>query len=181
MGEQARLVELPDGTEVWARLTPVTTAADRSAGRHREHRDDPGHGGHGGADGYDSDDGYDDYEDVGALDRTAARVHRLRDLITGVAASVRDAAAQAAPDEVSVEFGVEFAVRGGAVVSVLADAESTTVLKVTLTWRDRFGRSAPLPRAPAPPAAPPMPASPPQATVPPPSPSDRQAPGGGDG
>ncbi len=157
MGEQARLIELPDGTQVWARLSPVAVP--------------------GGQDG----DGYDDYEDVGAFDGAAARVRRLSELITGVAASVRDAAARAAPDEVSVEFGVEFAVKSGAIVSVLADAESTTGLKVTLTWRDRFGRTAPLPLA----QVPPVPAAPPDvpppavaATVPPPAAPPES--GGGD-
>ncbi len=146
MGEQARLIRLPDGTEVWARLSPATVP--------------------GPAAGEDGDDGYDDYEDVGALDNAAARVLRLRDLITGVAASVRDAAERAAPDEVSVEFGVEFAVRSGAVVSVLADAESTSGLKVTLTWRDRFGPAARPPRVPERPTVPP---TVPPPTVPPPN------------
>jgi len=129
MGDRALLVELPDGTQVWARLSRDVLPDSEDA------------------------DGYDDYADVGALDTVAARVHRLQDLVTGVAASVRDAAAQAAPDEVSVEFGVEFAVKSGAVVSMLAGGESTTALKVTLTWRDRFGRSSPLPHDPVPPAA----------------------------
>ena len=115
MGEQARLVRLPDGTEVWARLSAAVLPP-----------------------GDTEDDGYDDYQDVGALDQAVNRVLHLRELITGVAASVRDAAQRAAPDEVSVEFGVEFAVRGGAIVSVLADAEATSGLKVTLTWRERL-------------------------------------------
>ncbi|MCQ4042835.1 CU044_2847 family protein [Streptantibioticus rubrisoli] len=125
MGERVERIELPDGTEVWARLSgPVL------------------------ADG-DDDGGYGDYEDVGALDGVVARVQHLRGLITGVAASVRDAAAQAAPDEVSVEFGVELAVKSGAIVSVLADGESRAALTVTLTWRDRFGREPEPPRPPA--------------------------------
>jgi hypothetical protein len=140
MGEQARLIRLPDGTEVWARLSPVALPA-----------------GSGGAEEYGDDGDYGDYEDVGAFDGAAARVLRLRDLITGVAASVRDAAERAAPDEVSVEFGVEFAVKSGAVVSVLADAETCSGLKVTLTWRDRFTHHAD------------RPAAAPSAAVPPPS------------
>ncbi len=128
MGEQAQFIELPDGTQVWARISPVVLS---------------------GGDG----DAYDDYDDVGALDDAVVRVRRLRDLITGVATSVRDAASQAAPDEVSVEFGIEFAVKSGAVVSMLAGAESTTGLKVTLTWRDRFGPSDRAPQVPSPSAA----------------------------
>ncbi|MEU1629852.1 CU044_2847 family protein [Streptomyces sp. NPDC020096] len=119
MGEQVQRIELPDGTEVWARLS-VDALADGEE--------------------------YGDYEDVGALDGVVARVQQLRGLITGVAASVRDAAAQAAPDEVSVEFGVELAVKSGAIVSVLADGESRAALTVTLTWRDRFGREGEPPR-----------------------------------
>jgi Trypsin-co-occurring domain 1 len=155
MGEQARLIRLPDGTEVWARLSPVALPEGSAA--------DEG------------DEGYGDYEDVGALDSAAARVLRLRDLITGVAASVRDAAERAAPDEVSVEFGVEFAVKAGAVVSVLADAEASSGLKVTLTWRDRFGpaREQPAVRQPADPAGATVPApaagAPAAPTVPPPA------------
>lgn len=167
MGEQARLIRLPDGTEVWARLSPATLPAQADP-----YGDD--------RDAYDS---YDDYEDVGALDNVAARVLRLRDLITGVAASVRDAAERAAPDEVSVEFGVEFAVKAGAVVSVLADAESSSGLKVTLTWRDRFGPGTPPPHpphpphSPVPPSVPPVPVSAP--TVPPPAAPPTMPPGGG--
>ena len=121
MGERVERIELPDGTEVWARLSaPVL------------------------ADGEE----YGDYEDVGALDGVVARVRHLRGLITGVAASVRDAAAQAAPDEVSVEFGVELAVKSGAIVSVLADGESRAALTVTLTWRDRLAPEPQPPRHP---------------------------------
>jgi hypothetical protein len=171
MGEQARLITLPDGTEVWARLSPATLPAGDAeyadagyadaaadAGGGTGGAGDHGNGGYGDA-GYEDDGGYGDYEDVGALDHAAARVLRLRELITGVAASVRDAAERAAPDEVSVEFGVEFAVKSGAVVSVLADAESSSGLKVTLTWRDRFAHARPPAPAsaahPAPPTVPP--------------------------
>ncbi len=124
MGERVERIELPDGTEVWARLSAPVGA------------------------GGDEDGGYGDYEDVGALDGVVARVRHLRGLITGVAASVRDAAAQAAPDEVSVEFGVELAVKSGAIVSVLADGESRAALTVTLTWRERLGREPEPPRRP---------------------------------
>ncbi|MCQ4080331.1 hypothetical protein NGB36_06905 [Streptomyces sp. RB6PN25] len=143
MGDRAQRIALPDGTEVWARLSPVTAHGDDA-----DYADDTEYGG---------------YEDVGALDKVVARVQHLRELVTGVAASVRDAAAQAAPDEVSVEFGVELAVKSGAVISVLADSEAKAALTVTLTWRDRFGRSAPLPDRPLPPAVPPMPTLPPAA------------------
>ncbi len=126
MGERAQRVELPDGTEIWARVSPVALGGD---------------------------DDYGDYEDVGALDNVVARVQHLRGLITGVAASVRDAAAQAAPDEVSVEFGVELAVKSGAIVSVLAGGESKAALHITLTWRGELVQ----PRLPVPPRTPVLP------------------------
>ena len=152
MGDRAQRIALPDGTEVWARLSA-------SAGG--------SHGSHGSDDVDEAE--YGGYEDVGALDGVAARVRHLQELVTGVAASVRDAAAQAAPDEVSVEFGVELAVKSGAVISVLADSEAKAALKVTLTWSDRFGRSTPLPSRPVPP----MPAVPPMGAEPPPLPQQR--------
>nr|WP_237695001.1 CU044_2847 family protein [Streptomyces sp. SID5468] len=106
---------------------------------------------------------YGDYEDVGAMDGVVARVQQLRGLIGGVAASVREAAAAAGPDEVSVEFGVELAVKSGVIVSVLAGGGSKAALNVRLTWRDRFGKEHPPAAAPplpaqAPPPAPPTPA-----------------------
>lgn len=115
----AQRVELPDGTEVWARLSTL----------------DP------------QDEEYGSYEDVGALSGVVAKVHDLRRLITGVAASVHSAAAAAGPDEVSVAFGVELAVRGGGIVSMLAEGEATTSIAVTLTWRrpEPGGRTAEVP------------------------------------
>ena len=176
MTRQTRLIRLPDGTPVWARIDPGgPPAADRTPGgvpggmplgppggtpcdapeRTPERSTDSAPYG-GEAHPYPGDpyDDY-DYEDVGALDGALARVSRLREVITGVAASVRDAAERAAPDEIGVEFGVEFAVRGGAIVSVLADAQTTGTLKVTLTWKDRLGRATPQPVRPAPEASPP--------------------------
>jgi hypothetical protein len=117
--ERAQRIELPDGTEVWARLT----ALDPPGG--------PGEEGYGDEYG-----GYGGYEDVGAVDRVVAKVEDLRELVTGVAASLRDAVAAAAPHEVSVEFGVELAVRSGRIVSVLADSEAKASIAVTLTWHN---------------------------------------------
>lgn len=180
MTRQTRLIRLPDGTPVWARIDLAGPAPNDGADAYEDGADthcgpdtpyadtetydgaDPSY------DGADAPghglDPYDDYQDVGAMDGALARVSRLREVITGVAASVRDAAERAAPDEIGVEFGVEFAVRGGAIVSVLADAQTTGTLKVTLTWKDRFGRTTPRPRPPVPDAAPstvPPPAAPP--------------------
>jgi hypothetical protein len=102
-------VELPDGTVVWARLAVLPPP--------------------GGA--------YGDYEPVGSepAEGVLARVDGLRETVVGVAASLRGAAAAARPDEVSVSFGVQLAVRAGRVVSVLADGEASASLSITLTWR----------------------------------------------
>ncbi len=171
MTRQARLVRLPDGTRVWAGIDTGETARAPSAQGGADAPDLPWE------DGGEAGDGYGDYEDVGALGDAAARVLRLRELITGVAASVRDAAARAGPDEVGVEFGVDFALRGGALVSVLADAQTSGSLKVTLTWRNRSGGAAPAhQRQPESPAVPP----PVQPAVPPPAVPREPAAGGTD-
>jgi hypothetical protein len=113
--ERAQRIELPDGTEVWARLTAL---------------DPPG------SPGEDEYGGYGGYEDVGAVDQVVAKVEDLRELVSGVAASLRDAVAAAAPHEVSVEFGVELAVKSGRIVSVLAEGEARASIAVTLTWHN---------------------------------------------
>jgi hypothetical protein len=122
MGERAegaQRIELPDGTQVWARLTALHPPGGPGADGHEDER-----GGYGG------------YEEVGAADRVVAKVEDLRELVTGVAVSLRDAAAAAAPHEVSVAFGVELAVRSGRIVSVLADGEAQASIAVTLTWHN---------------------------------------------
>src|SRR5438045_41249 len=66
-------------------------------------------------------------------------LHRLssgefRQTVEGVARSVAAAIERVAPNEVSVEFGIELSVKAGKVVSVLADAGGKASLKITLTW-----------------------------------------------
>ncbi|MEV6552552.1 CU044_2847 family protein [Streptomyces sp. NPDC051597] len=99
------------------------------------------------AGGYAADD-----DDVGVIENAVARVERLGELIAGVGRSVLDAAAAARPDEATVSFGVELAVRAGAAVAVLADGEAKTSLQVTLVWRRE---DQPLPPVPPPPPDPP--------------------------
>ncbi|TKA10504.1 CU044_2847 family protein [Actinacidiphila oryziradicis] len=117
--ERAQRIELPDGTEVWARLAELHPSGPEGEDGHEDE-----YGGYGG------------YEDVGALDRVVAKVEDLRELVTGVAASLRDAVATAAPHEVSVVFGVELAVKAGRIVSVLADGEARSSIAITLTWHN---------------------------------------------
>ncbi|MFI6810396.1 CU044_2847 family protein [Streptomyces luteogriseus] len=76
-----------------------------------------------------------DYTDSGLPGAFTARVEGLTDLVRGVADTMRQATAAAAPDEVSVAFGVELAAKPGRVVSVLADGEAKASMTVTLTWR----------------------------------------------
>ncbi|MFI8179177.1 hypothetical protein OG539_27760 [Actinacidiphila glaucinigra] len=110
MGERARPIRLPDGTEIWARVSRL---------------DDEGDGAY-----------EDEWEDVGLWDAVTTRVEGLREMVGGVAASVREAAAAAKPQEWSVTFGVEVAAKPGKAVALLADGEAKANLSITLTWRD---------------------------------------------
>jgi hypothetical protein len=112
MQDRAQRIELPDGTEVWARVSRLDTPAP---------------------DGTDDTDG--EFEDVGAWDALGARVEGLREVIGGVAASVRQATERVAPHETSVTFGVELSAKPGKAVALLADGEAKSNLSVTLTWR----------------------------------------------
>jgi Trypsin-co-occurring domain 1 len=67
-------------------------------------------------------------------------LHRLdvEDLgrtVRGVSASLRQAVDGLVPDEVEVEFGLELALKSGAIISMLAEAGATASVKVTLSWK----------------------------------------------
>ncbi|MFK8849061.1 CU044_2847 family protein [Streptomyces sp. Ac-502] len=109
MRDRAHLIELPDGTAVWARVSRLDVAGEPDG----------------------------EYDDVGAWEALGARVEGLRDLVGGVAASLREATERVAPDETSVTFGVEVAAKPGRAVALLADGEAKANLSVTLTWRRR--------------------------------------------
>lgn len=115
MHERAQRIELPDGTEVWARVSRL---------------DAPGLDGPDDADAADG-----EFEDVGAWDALGARVEGLREVVGGVAASIRQATERVAPHETSVTFGVELSAKPGKAVALLADGEAKANLSVTLTWR----------------------------------------------
>ncbi|MFI9050248.1 CU044_2847 family protein [Streptomyces sp. NPDC053427] len=119
MQDRAQYIELPDGTGVWARVSRL---------------DAPGLDGWDGADG--------EFEDVGAWDALGARVEGLREVVGGVAASVREATARVAPHETSVTFGVEVSAKPGKAVALLADGEAKANLSITLTWRREDGPAA---------------------------------------
>ncbi|MFW6722393.1 CU044_2847 family protein [Streptomyces sp. MAR4 CNY-716] len=150
-------VTLPDGTEVWVRATPLDErvaagaragvpapgGARAGAGTDTRPRTRPDAGG-----GFDPDvgpdeepgvgpdpDADDDLEPVADWGRLTSRLAGLTPLVGGVAASVRAATAAAAPHEVSVTFGVEISAGTGKAIALLADANTTAQLSVTLTWQ----------------------------------------------
>ncbi|MEU9110937.1 CU044_2847 family protein [Streptomyces sp. NPDC048483] len=130
MQDRAQYIELPDGTGIWARVSRL---------------DAPGLDGWDGAEG--------EFEDVGAWEALGARVEGLREVVGGVAASVREATARVAPDETSVTFGVEVSAKPGKAVALLADGEAKANLAITLTWRREDGAADPgRPAHPGPPA-----------------------------
>lgn len=132
-------VTLPDGTEVWVRATPLDErvaqgmrAAVPAPGGVREEADLDVDADVGPDVGPDADE---DLEDVADWGRLTARLAGLGPLVGGVAASVRAATAAAAPHEVSVTFGVEISAGTGKAIALLADAQTTAQLSVTLTWQ----------------------------------------------
>jgi len=111
-GNNMTQVELPDGTVIEARISDAAQLGQRPGG----------------------------YSDTGLPEAFTARVEGLNEMIRGIAASMREATAAAAPDEVAVTFGVELAAKPGKVVSVLADGEAKASVTVTLTWRGGAAR-----------------------------------------
>jgi hypothetical protein len=60
--------------------------------------------------------------------------------LEGITNAIRTAVAKAAPSKVSVELGMELAVKSGALVGLIVDGESSGSLTITLEWeRDRHG------------------------------------------
>lgn len=61
--------------------------------------------------------------------------------LEGVTEAIRGAVAKAAPSRVSVELGLELAVRSGVLVGLIVDGETAGSLTVTLEWeRDGAAR-----------------------------------------
>lgn len=60
--------------------------------------------------------------------------------LEGITDAVRAAVVRAAPSKVSVELGLELAVKSGVLVGLIVDGESSGSLTITLEWeRDRHG------------------------------------------
>ncbi|MFF4079650.1 CU044_2847 family protein [Streptomyces sp. NPDC001777] len=139
MGDsQARItrIEMPDGTEVWARisgaeeLTEPTAAAEPVPSTGPSFTDVGARPGSGPS-----------FTDIRAdrragraSDRVQARVESLHGVVTSVARSLAEPLRSVRPDEVSVEFGIELTAKAGKVVGLLADGEAKGSIKVTLTW-----------------------------------------------
>ncbi|RXS81509.1 hypothetical protein EST92_15820 [Streptomyces sp. TM32] len=125
MHDRAQRIELPDGTEVWARVSRLDApgcdapdGVDTGGGEFEDREFEDG-----------------EFEDVGVWDALGARVEGLREVIGGVAASVREATDRVAPHETSVTFGVELSAKPGRAVALLADGGTKSNLSITLTWR----------------------------------------------
>jgi hypothetical protein len=59
--------------------------------------------------------------------------------LEGVSTAVKVALAKAAPDKVTVEFGLELAVTSGVLTGLLVDGEGSGSLSVTLEWGSEGG------------------------------------------
>lgn len=70
--------------------------------------------------------------DVGALDKL--HLDSVAETIKSIAETLGTAIKQASPKKASVEFGLEVAVKGGKLVSLITEAGGTATLKVTLEW-----------------------------------------------
>jgi hypothetical protein len=117
MGDGIRPIQLPDGTQVWVRTSRLEGVA-----------------------GAVEDD--DLYEDVGVWETVTTKVEGLKETVEGIARSVREATAAAAPDETAVTFGIEVSAKPGRAVAVLADGEAKANLSITLTWQHAERRAA---------------------------------------
>ncbi|MFE9770548.1 CU044_2847 family protein [Streptomyces sp. NPDC005931] len=81
------------------------------------------------------DDDEDGPRDTGFGQSVARRLEDLPGTLEAVTRSVREGLRAAAPDEVSLEFGIEVVGKSGKLVSVLTDLGAKATLKVSVTWR----------------------------------------------
>ena len=71
-------------------------------------------------------------QDVGALDRL--NLDGVAESVKSIADTLGEALKAASPKKASVEFGLEIAVKGGKLVSLITEAGGTATLKVSLEW-----------------------------------------------
>jgi hypothetical protein len=78
-------------------------------------------------------------EDIGGVQTVgledAISFDGVRNTIGAIASSLTGALDDAKPDEASLEFGLELAVKSGKLTGLLVEGSGTTSLKVTLTWK----------------------------------------------
>ena len=70
--------------------------------------------------------------DVGFMDKLS--LDDVAESIKSIADTLGDAVQAASPKKASVEFGLQVAVKGGKLVSLITEASGTATLKVTLEW-----------------------------------------------
>ena len=71
-------------------------------------------------------------QDVGALDRL--NLEGVAQTIKDIAGTLGAALTEAGPKKATVMFGLEIAVKGGKLVSLITEAGGTATLNVTLEW-----------------------------------------------
>jgi hypothetical protein len=116
MGAEVVELELPDGTPMLVRAMRVPEDEWESS--------DAGLGGP-------SDVGLDGPADV-ALGRPSFKL--VTRTVQGVATELHKALRAAAPDKVTVELGFDLAVKGSALVALVADGGAHATIKVKLEW-----------------------------------------------
>ncbi|MFC5724808.1 CU044_2847 family protein [Streptomyces gamaensis] len=124
-------VRLDDGTVVWARVSQAQENGLLPPGRGDT---DSGQSPYADSSFVPADG---PYTDSSAAQRVADLADGVGDVVRGVVGSVRRGLTGAAPDEVTVEFGIELSAKAGKVVSLLADGEGKASIKVSLTWSER--------------------------------------------
>ncbi|MFB7904856.1 CU044_2847 family protein [Kitasatospora sp. NPDC056076] len=70
------------------------------------------------------------------------RLDDLTDTLHAVVGSVRSGLRAAAPDEFTLEFGIELSVKSGLLVSAVAGSSGKASLKVSATWKKDEGTTA---------------------------------------
>lgn len=83
-----------------------------------------------------------DVEGVGATKTSAIGAFDFQEVgktLEGLAEAVKSALVKVAPEKVSVELGLELAVKSGKLTGLLVEGEGKGSLKVTLEWGDGGG------------------------------------------
>lgn len=71
-------------------------------------------------------------EQVGILDKIP--IARITDLLTEVSIALSDALRKCSPNKAGLEIGIEFGIKEGQLVALIARGDTTANLKVTMEW-----------------------------------------------